>query len=191
MRRSSSARGKGLHTGYFLMFPRARSEEALRAVPRGLESRRLARRAQHRLQHGRVRRRDGPEGARRRAGRRRQRLSRFLFAPPTTRPRSGASSSRPAEYFASAASPVRPRSRSNMLDPEYLLENELILIGSPDTVAGEAAPLGGRGLVQHVLRRVQFRQYGRGRSDALDPSVRERSDPAVARLRAVLTGRQP
>ena len=69
----------------------------------------------------------------------------------------------------------------HLLDGEWLLAHDLVLIGSPDTV-GESSKRSRAKASSTPFRRVQFRPARRGGSDALDPPLRPEGDPAAPRL---------
>ena len=74
----------------------------------------------------------------------------------------------------------------NLFNPDFIMEHELVFVGSPETVAKKLRKAAETGHVQHLHGRVQFRRPARGRPDALDPAVRRQGDTGAARLRAVL-----
>ena len=63
--------------------------------------------------------------------------TRASFRTPTTRTKSAAGRSSNPRSSKNAATTGRPRSCATLLDPQFLLEKDLILIGSPDTVAAK------------------------------------------------------
>ena len=76
---------------------------------------------------------------------------------------------------------------SNIFNPDYIMEHDLVFIGSPETVAQKIRKACRGRLLQHHDVRVQLRRPAGGRPDALDPAVRRGGDAGAARLRAVLT----
>ena len=110
-RRSQFCAKEGLHTGYFLMFPKSEAKKRYAPYLGGLEGQRPSGHAEHRLS---ARSSTSTRPIRRRSTSRwptRATPIAGSFRTATTRTRSAASSSRPPSTSKRAASRSRPRSR--------------------------------------------------------------------------------
>ena len=65
---------------------------------------------------------------------------------------------------------------SNLFDPDFILERDLVFIGSPETVTRKLRKAARGGRVQCLPRRIQLHRSAGGRCDAIDQAVRRKSD---------------
>ena len=90
------------------------------------------------------------------------------------------------ECSSAAASPAPRRSCSICSTAIICCKNDLVFIGSPQTVAAKIRAAARSRPIQRVHGRIQFRRSAGGRTDALDSAVRRESHAGAEGLRAVL-----
>ena len=96
-----------------------------------------------------------------------------------------------AKRFEARGEPGAAEVARHLLDGAWQLERDLILIGSPDTVARKLKQCATEGLFDTFFGEFNFGNLPEDGSDALDPPLRYRGHAAPARLRAVLADRGP
>ena len=91
-----------------------------------------------------------------------------------------------AKMFVGRGEPGASEIMQHLFDADYLLKNDLVFIGSPDTVAAKIRAAAEAGVFNVFLGEFNFADLPEDGADALDPPVRRQGDPGAARLRAVL-----
>ncbi len=109
------------------------------------------------------------------------------FFLPTDDPRSSRNSQNmQAEHLERDGSLAAAENLRNLLDPDYLMEKELVVIGDPDTVIEKLKRSAVTGVPQYLSRRVHLGDLPEEILRQADPAVRRRGRRAVARLRTFL-----
>jgi alkanesulfonate monooxygenase SsuD/methylene tetrahydromethanopterin reductase-like flavin-dependent oxidoreductase (luciferase family) len=145
---------EGLHTGYFLLFPRSEARTRYEPYRRGWKEHGwpgIPNIAYSTVVYVDETDQKALDVAIEDAGRAYKGFFTYSDDPEIIR----AKQKEAAEYFLTRGEPGAAEILMNLLDPDYLLEHDLVLIGSPDTVARHIQTMRDMG-VGHVLCWMNF-----------------------------------
>jgi alkanesulfonate monooxygenase SsuD/methylene tetrahydromethanopterin reductase-like flavin-dependent oxidoreductase (luciferase family) len=87
-----------------------------------------------------------------------------------------------ASKFIGRGEPGASEIMANLFDPNYLQQNELVFIGSPETVAQKIQSAAKAGVFNVFMGKFKFFRFATERFDALDPAVRREGDSGAPRV---------